>query len=112
MRKIKNVVCAIALASIAVVSAVPVVSFALPTSYYGHRNNLGSGSYSSYTYSNGYEAGGNVQNTVMAEMTGTSSSRRSRTKNGPVSVTSAAGTGDARHGVGTGSSVNFYWTAN
>lgn len=101
----------IAVASILASSLLPMCSFAVPTGYSGSRIRSGSGYYS-HTYSNGYEAGGNVTNTVMAEMTGDSTSRRTLTGFGPISVNSAVTTGTAYHGVGTGSSIQKTWYEN
>lgn len=98
-------------ASLFVATAFSVLSYAVPTNYYGHRISTNNGYYS-FTYSNGYEQGSSVTNTVMAQMSGSASSRRQVTGYGAISVSSGISTGNALHGVGTGSMIQVSWTQN
>lgn len=108
-KKIASMVVAIA---IVLALAVPAVSYALPTSYSGNRVYSG-GQYKSYTWTNGYEAGGNVTNTVQAYIGDTSYSRYS-TYTGENSVYSQGSSYDmlAYHGIGNGYSIQYTWQAN
>lgn len=89
---------------------VPTASYALPTSYSGKRVYNSSG-YRSYTWSNGYETGGNVNNTVQAWIT--RSLAKSKYGKGEIYVYSLYDVGgQAGHGVGTGADVQYTWYAN
>lgn len=101
----------IVVATVLASSVLPICSYALPTGYSGKRVASGS-AYYSYTYSNGYEQGGNITNTVMARMSNSASSQVSKTGVGPISVNSLVATGNAYHGVGSGSRVQYEWYAN
>lgn len=111
MKKMKKMLGIISVTSLLMASLVPAISHAIPTNYYGQRLQTGS-SYYSFTYSNGYEQGSSVTNTVMAQMSGSASSKRTKTGVGTVSVNSAEASGNALHGVGTGTSIQVSWTEN
>lgn len=109
---IKKILSTIVLSMVLTSTVALVVPYALPTSYTGYRS-YSSGNYYSHTSTNGYEQGSSVTNTVMARMSSNSATARSSTKVGSNSITSyAAGSGNAVHGVGTGSSATYIWTAN
>jgi len=63
------------MAAVVMASVAPAVSHALPTSYSGKRTYSASKGYCSYTTTKGYEAGGDVNNTVMAYI-GSNETRR------------------------------------
>ena len=112
MKKFKKIFCVSVVSAIVLTVAAPFATFALPSSYSGYRYSSG-GNYYSYTWTNGYETGGNVRNTVMAYL-GDTSYARYRTTTGENSV-SSQGTPfsyTAYHGVGTGNSIQYTWAQN
>lgn len=108
----KKILSTIALGLVSIFTVSLAVPYALPTTYSGYRS-YSYGNYYSHTSTNGYEQGSNVTNTVMAKMSSNPATANYSTKIGSNSVkSSAAGSGNAVHGVGTGNSVTYTWTAN
>ncbi len=111
--RIKKIVGTTLMAAVVMASVAPAVSHALPTSYSGKRTYSASKGYRSYTTTNGYEAGGNVKNTVQAYLGSPEHSLYS-TKVGKNAVYSQyqATKMDAYHGIGNGKSIQKTWKAN
>ncbi len=112
MRGMKKVVSGLAVLGIVASIAAPMASYALLTSYTGYRVYTG-GQYKSYTWTNGYEAGGSVTNTVLAYIGDTSYAGYS-TKVGENAVYSqgASAAMNAYHGIGNGNFIQYVWQAN